>query len=210
MRSDLAFRNTLSAVMFGSKPDDVEGKLRKLAVFLVNTGCSDTVNGERLVHMNVVIVQCTGEKYRMFLYDPFMPSPAENTEPITFTPVKFALDTFGTVKRVDEESVVRVICGRQNGTLDCFHRGIDFIGRLVDGDVSLNTINDRPWRILRRLLLKIHTCGVGSGATVELTFRCQWCWEWYQLVVHTQSKECGWLRSCHTASEGIFGKTGLF
>lgn len=43
-------------------------------------------------------------------------------------------------KRSTDDLVIRVIFGKQNGTLDCFHRAIDFIGGIMQGNVEVNAI----------------------------------------------------------------------
>lgn len=64
MKSAKAFSNRVSTVMSVLKADNEDVKI---AIFLVNTGCSDTINSERLVHANALIVRCVDDKYSFFL-----------------------------------------------------------------------------------------------------------------------------------------------
>lgn len=50
---------------------------------------------------------------------------SQRPEQKTLIPVNFALEMCRAARRVKNEPTLRIIFGKQDGTLDCFHRGIE-------------------------------------------------------------------------------------
>lgn len=63
-----------------------------------------------------------------------MPSEDENQ----YLPVTSTVDFVKESMTLQDDRSLRVVFGKQNKTSDCFHRALDFVGRLIEGDVNLD------------------------------------------------------------------------
>lgn len=71
--------------------------------------------------------------------------PTENS-----TEYLMVTSTFDFVKEamtLRDDQAVYVVFGKQNGSMDCFHRAVDFVGRIMEGDVLLTKLVTMPYPI---------------------------------------------------------------
>lgn len=66
-----------------------------------------------------------------------------------YFPVQNVVEFVKKSLKKDEEAVMNVAFGKQDGTSDCFHRCIDFIGRITEKHLLINKIPTMKYFITR-------------------------------------------------------------
>lgn len=82
--------------------------------------------------------------------------PTENAT--EYLPVKSTLNFVKESMTVHDDQVLHVVFCKQDGTSDCLHRAIDFVGRIMEGHVTLTELPTMPYHITTRGLVTVLAC----------------------------------------------------
>lgn len=70
--------------------------------------------------------------------------PSENGN--TYNAMHFAMTLARETLKENDDDTIRIIFGKQDGTKDCFHRGIDLIARVCANEFDFNTLPTMPYK----------------------------------------------------------------
>lgn len=114
-----------------------------MCAFLVSSSVLAPITKELETHSNVLIVRELECSYKVFVYDPFLPT----AEAHNYVLMNYLRETVLFFKMTNE---VRVIFGQQTNNNDCFHRALDFLSRLMHGKINLDEMDTFSYPITKK------------------------------------------------------------